>query len=265
MASRNWILLSCLVFLTLSVGSSRAEDWEAFQDDITDDGGQALEENEDDGGEQTLDPRLFLILPTGAGNLLNLNTTGALLALLGTAALLSALGFLIYHIVSNKLMMKGQTTYGSGGYSSYGSSGTGGFSTGGFGTGSGSHYGYARSSDAPMDWDSLKILDYISMMEEMWRKLDVHDTGCQKRILCEIHQNEKALGPAASKIVNAFGYARYLSVLNIPDALKNMIDDYQDAADKGRSLQDKECKDVFDSCDFSVKETFLKKLKSHSE
>lgn len=123
----------------------------------------------------------------------------------------------------------------------------------------------ARSSDAPMDWDSLKILDYISMMEEMWRKLDVHDTGCQKRILCEIHQNEKALGPAASKIVNAFGYARYLSVLNIPDALKNMIDDYQDAADKGRSLQDKECKDVFDSCDFSVKETFLKKLKSHSE
>lgn len=57
-----------------------------------------------------------------------------------------------------------------------------------------------------MDWDSLKILDYISMMEEMWRKLDVHDTGCQKRILCEIHQNEKALGPAASKIVNAFGY-----------------------------------------------------------
>lgn len=149
MASRNWILLSCLVFLTLSVGSSRAEDWEAFQDDITDDGGQALEENEDDGGEQTLDPRLFLILPTGAGNLLNLNTTGALLALLGTAALLSALGFLIYHIVSNKLMMKGQTTYGSGGYSSYGSSGTGGFSTGGFGTGSGSHYGYARSGSRP--------------------------------------------------------------------------------------------------------------------
>jgi hypothetical protein len=80
--------------------------------------------------------------------LLNLNTTGALLALLGTAALLSALGFLIYHVVSNKLMMKGQTSYGSGGgygggssgYSSYGSGGTG-----GFGAGSGSSYGYARS------------------------------------------------------------------------------------------------------------------------
>lgn len=54
-------------------------------------------------------------------------------------------------------------------------------------------------------------------------------------------------------------------MLNIPDALKNMIDDYQDAADKGRSLQDKECKDVYESCDFSVKETFLKKLKGHQD
>ena len=146
MAPRNWILFSGLFFLTLLVWSSRAEDWESFHDDASDDGGQALEESDDEGGEQTLDPRLFLILPTGAGNLLNLNTTGALLALLGTAALLSALGFLIYHVVSNKLMMKGQTTYGSGGYggsSGYSSYGTGG--TGGFGAGSGSHYGYARS------------------------------------------------------------------------------------------------------------------------
>lgn len=63
-----------------------------------------------------------------------------------------------------------------------------------------------RSSENGVDWDSLKILDYISMMEEMWRTLDVKDVGCQKRILCEIHQNESALGPAASKIVNIFGY-----------------------------------------------------------
>ena len=64
---------------------------------------------------------------------------------------------------------------------------------------------FHRSSDS-MDWDSLKIIDYISVMEDMWRKLDVKDVNCQKRILCELHQNELALGPAASKIVNAFGY-----------------------------------------------------------
>jgi len=120
----------------------------------------------------------------------------------------------------------------------------------------------SRSSDS-MDWDSLKIIDYISVMEDMWRKLDVKDVNCQKRILCELHQNELALGPAASKIVNVFGYARYLSLLNIPEPLKNMIDDYQDAADKGRSMKDQECKEVYDSCDFSIKDTIIKKLKGH--
>lgn len=144
MTNRNWILFSGLLFLTLLVWSSRAEE---FEDE--DDGGQGLEEL-DDGGEQVLDPRLFLILPTGAGNLLNVNTTAALLALLGTAALLSALGFLIYHIVSSKLMMKGQSygggSYGgSGGYG--GSSGYGSFGgSGSYGSGSstGGSYGYAR-------------------------------------------------------------------------------------------------------------------------
>lgn len=142
MASRNWILFSGLLFLTLLVWSSRAEELE-------DDGGQALEELDDEGGEQMLDPRLFLILPTGAGNLLNVNTTAALLALLGTAALLSALGFLIYHIVSTKLMMKGQSSYGGSSYGSGGYGGSGGYSsygtgTGGFGSGTGGSYGYAR-------------------------------------------------------------------------------------------------------------------------
>ena len=43
------------------------------------------------------------------------------------------------------------------------------------------------------------------MMEEMWRKFDVKEMACQKRVLCELHQNEAALGPAATKIVNMFG------------------------------------------------------------
>ena len=158
MASRNWILFSGLFLLALLVSSSRAED--RF-DEGEEDGGQGLEEEVDEGGEQMLDPRLFLILPSGAGNLLNVNTTGALLALLGSAALLTALGFLIYHVVSNKLMMKGQTSYGG---SSYGSGGSYGGSSGGyssFGGGSGGYggssgsYGYARSGSRPFPSISL--------------------------------------------------------------------------------------------------------------
>lgn len=132
--------LTLVLLLAMCTSSSRADDLD----------------DEEETEEQVMDPRLFLILPSGAGNLLNVNTTGALLALLGAASLLSALGFLIYHIVSSKLMAyKGQSSYG-GGYSSggYGSSGgsyggAGGGSYGGaglssYGASSGGSYGYAR-------------------------------------------------------------------------------------------------------------------------
>lgn len=140
-SNRSWIVLSLLVLLAVA----RA--------DLMDDGHESLEDTDLDGGEQVLDPRLLLILPTGAGNLLNVNTTAALLALLGTAALLSALGFLIYHIVSAKIMAyKGAGSGGGssyGGYGSYGSSGGFGSSFGSAGIGSyggstGGSYGYAR-------------------------------------------------------------------------------------------------------------------------
>lgn len=65
-----------------------------------------------------------------------------------------------------------------------------------------------------------------------------------------------------SNVAYVIRYTRYLSMLNIPDSLKNMIDDFQDAADKGRSLKEQECKDVFDSCEFSIKDTFLKKFQN---
>ena len=54
-------------------------------------------------------------------------------------------------------------------------------------------------------WGSLKILEYIDMMEETWNKLDVHDPDCQKRIVCELYQNESDLGPTASKFIKIFG------------------------------------------------------------
>lgn len=150
MVSRDQLvrLSTLFVILMLAVPSSRAEDE------------QDLDSEDEEETEQVLDPRLFLILPSGAGNLLNVNTTGALLALLGAASLLSALGFLIYHIVSSKLMAyKGQSSYGGyssgggyggsggfGGGGSYGGAGMGGLSS----YGSGGSYGYARYPCGPL-------------------------------------------------------------------------------------------------------------------
>jgi hypothetical protein len=129
MASRHFIACLCLL-----MGLVRADDDFDSLESLAESGG----------GNEWMDPR-FLILPVGAGNLLNINTTAALLALLGSAALLSALGYLIYAIVSSKLKSayggSGGSSYGGGG-SSYYSAGSGGYG-GGYGS-SGGSYGYAR-------------------------------------------------------------------------------------------------------------------------
>ena len=85
---------------------------------------------------EEVDPRFLFAMPIGAGNLLNVNTTASLLELLGTAALLTALGFLIYYVVWSKVAYYkssyGGDSYGSSGYAS------------GSGSSYGSGYGYAR-------------------------------------------------------------------------------------------------------------------------
>lgn len=144
--ARFTLLTLVLALVTVTSRASATEFDDGEEDDV----------GEEERSEHVMDPRLLLILPSGAGNLLNVNTTGALLALLGAASLLTALGFLIYYVVSTKLMaLKGQSSYGgysSGGYGGGSSGGYGGSSFGGAGLGAygagagGGSYGYARYS-----------------------------------------------------------------------------------------------------------------------
>lgn len=57
-------------------------------------------------------------------------------------------------------------------------------------------------------------------------------------------------------------YLQYAEVLSLPDEIKALIEDYNDAADRGRSLQ-KECGEIYQTCDFSVKKIMDKY--SHNE
>lgn len=118
----------------------------------------------------------------------------------------------------------------------------------------------SRANQYADSWSSLKILDYIDMMEETWNKLDVHDPDCQKRIVCELYQNESDLGPAASKFIQIFGLTRYLPLLGLSLETKEMLQGLHEAGDKGRSLA-KECKEVYTGCTFSFRDTFLKPVK----
>ncbi|XP_042855900.1 uncharacterized protein LOC122242637 isoform X4 [Penaeus japonicus] len=113
-----------------------------------------------------------------------------------------------------------------------------------------------------IDWEKFSILDWIAIGEEAWRKFDPADLECQKRLICEIHQNTSRFGSPAARLVDVFSYLQYAEVLSLPDEIKALIEDYNDAADRGRSLQ-KECGEIYQTCDFSVKKIMDKY--SHNE
>jgi len=123
-----------------------------------------------------------------------------------------------------------------------------------YGATGGSSYGsVARSFDPyAIDWEKFNIIDWISIGEEAWRKFNPSDLDCQKRLICEVHQNTTKFGAAAARMVDLFSYLQYAEVLSLPDEFKALVEEYLDAADRGRSLQ-KDCGELYDSCDFSVK------------
>jgi len=134
----------------------------------------------------------------------------------------------------------GDTGYSGSSYSSYGS-------------------GRAAASADPYSaiWDNLSVLDWIAMMEEVYRKFDATSMECQQRLVCELHQNENTWGTTARKMNDAFGYLQYLELLNLPAELRSVLDTYLEAANKGRTSQ-KTCEEMYQNCEFSVKALITK-------
>jgi len=115
--------------------------------------------------------------------------------------------------------------------------------------------GYSRKSSFDpyaINWEKFNIIDWISIGEEAYEKFNPSDLDCQKRLICEVHQNTDKFGPAAARMVDLFSYLQYTEVLSLPEEFKALVDEYLDAAARGRSVQ-KDCGVFYDSCDFSVK------------
>ncbi|XP_053633919.2 uncharacterized protein [Cherax quadricarinatus] len=196
------------------------------------------------------DPRLFFIFSN--------STTGSFVTFNTTLLLFSA-GILLWGIAGAIALYYLLTTpaESGSGYSGYGSSS-------GYGSDSGYSGRRSRGSFDPyaIDWEKFSILDWIAIGEEAWRKFDPADLECQKRLICEIHQNTSRFGAPAARLVDLFSYLQYAEVLSLPDEFKALIEEYNDAADRGRSLQ-KDCGEVYTTCDFSVKKIMDKY--SHNE
>lgn len=161
---------------------------------------------------------------------------------IGLFALL-ALG-LLFAVLSLFLFSGGEETgYSGSSASSYGS------------------YGSARAA-ASADpysaiWEKMSVLDWIAMAEEVYRNFDATSMDCQKRLVCELHQNENSWGTTARKMNDAFSYLQYMELLNLPSEMRLVLDEYMDAANKGRTSQ-KTCEEEYNTCQFSVKSLITK-------
>lgn len=190
--------------------------------------------------ESAGDPRLFFANFTSS--LITVNSTLLAYALVGLAVA-GAAGLALYYL-----------------YLQSASSGTGGYSYGN--QYSYNQYGYqSRSGDLGFDFNAMNILQWISMLQEVYEKFDYNDVDCQKLLICEVLRDEDSFGAVSKRLQNGFELAKYLEVLNMPDEFRELLDEYMDASE--RSLGQKECTEFF-QCPYSLKDSVKRNFSGNS-
>jgi len=183
--------------------------------------------------DSTSDPRLFIANFTSS--LIQVNSTLLAYALIGVAiigAVLVAVSFLFLETASAS-----ESAYGSyGQYSQYSQ--------------------YARSAQNGF-FDGMNIVQWISMLQDVYEKFDYNDLDCQKRLICEVMREPEYYGTVAQKFKTGFQYAKYLEVLDLPDDMRELLDEYMDA--NSRADQQKTCEEFF-TCPYSIKDSMKRNI-----
>jgi len=185
------------------------------------------------------DARLFFVNFTSS--LIQVNATLLAYGLI-FLAIVGAAAVALYY-----LFLESQSS--SSGYGSYGSSGYG------------QAYGqYARSNDNAA-WEGINILQWIQVLQDMYQNFDYNDLDCQKRMICEVMKEPEYYGSVARKFKNGFQYAKYLELMNLPDEMRELLDEYLDA--NSRADQQKDCAEFF-QCPFSIHDTMKRSEPTNS-
>ncbi|XP_023319975.1 uncharacterized protein LOC111695054 isoform X2 [Eurytemora carolleeae] len=122
-------------------------------------------------------------------------------------------------------------------------------------------YNHARSASDGYDFNGLNVLQWISMLQEVYEKFDYNDLECQKKLICEVMQEKEQFGAVARNMKTGFEFAKYLEVLNMPDDFREILDEYMDASE--RSTGQKECTEVFE-CPYSIKDSIKRNFSGNS-
>jgi len=190
--------------------------------------------------ESAGDPRLFFANFTSS--LITVNSTLLAYALVGLAVA-GAAGLALYYLYLQSAS-SGAGGYGYGNQYSY------------------NQYGYqSRSGDLGYDFNAVNILQWITMLQEVYEKFDYNDVDCQKLLICEVLRDEDSFGDVSKRLQNGFELAKYLEVLNMPDEFRELLDEYMDASE--RSLGQKECTEFF-QCPYSLKDSVKRNFSGNS-
>jgi len=188
-----------------------------------------------------------------AGRFLYFNTssTATSLTLLGALILLGVIGYLIY---AGGLLGGGDSASAGYGYNRndyYGQEQYGNYD---------GQYAQYRSNEGAA-WEGVNILQWISVLQDMYANFDYNDLDCQKRMICEVMKEPEFYGSVARKFKNGFAYAKYLELMNLPDEMRELLDEYLDA--NSRADQQKDCAEFF-QCPFSIHDTMKASSPSNS-
>jgi len=182
----------------------------------------------------------------------NTSSTATSLTLLGALILLGVIGYLIY---AGGLLGGGDTGHGGYGYNRndfYGQQDQ-------YGQYDGQYAQYRSNDNAP--WEGINILQWIQVLQDMYQNFDYNDLDCQKRMICEVMKEPEYYGSVARKFKNGFQYAKYLELMNLPDEMRELLDEYLDA--NSRADQQKDCAEFF-QCPFSIHDTMKRSEPTNS-
>jgi len=118
-----------------------------------------------------------------------------------------------------------------------------------------------RSANDGYEMNGLNIIQWISMLQDLYERFDYNDLDCQKRLICEVMREPEYYGNMAQKFKSGFQYAKYLEVLSLPDDMRELLDEYLDA--NSRAEQQKACEEFF-QCPYSIKDSVKRNLSGNS-
>lgn len=106
-----------------------------------------------------------------------------------------------------------------------------------------------------------RVLDMISMAQELYEKFDFQSLDCQKKALCELQQRTSEFGETGRQLEGTFLVSRRfveaLEDLPMPKIIQTYLKEYKEALLQGKN-SNKDCGSTYPKCSSSVRDVFVK-------